>query len=317
MNNLEDDVVNIYQSKWNDFPAIVMENSLIRVVTVPQLGAKIVSLFDKTYQHEWLVPPMRMPKQTLYGANFVSQDMSGWDEMLPTIEACNWMGAHLPDHGEVWSIPWTLESAEEEVVVSVKGVAMPYRFSRSASFPATDRLQFHYSLTNTGQTDCSYLWAAHPQFIANSRTLISLPPEVTQMVNVMEGNKNPGRVGELSSWPKAMSAIEDSLYLDRVRPVENHSCLKLYVPPEQGISWAALSQDDLGCQLRLEWSNAELPYFGLWVDEGMYNAIPAVALEPSNGYYDSLERSIENQRIVILKPGENREWTVTLCFYRK
>jgi len=32
--------------------------------------------------------------------------------MMPTIVACEYEGKTLPDHGEVWSIPWRLESVE-------------------------------------------------------------------------------------------------------------------------------------------------------------------------------------------------------------
>ena len=169
-------------TNWHNFPAWILENDKIRVVIVPELGAKIVSLFDKVYSHEWLVPPMRPLKQTSYGADFVSQDMSGWDEMMPTIVACDWEGVHLPDHGEVWSIPWALESTVDALVLSVMGVAMPYRFTRTAALLEPNCLELRYSLTNTGKTACPYLWTAHPQFAANAQTRIILPPDVTQMV---------------------------------------------------------------------------------------------------------------------------------------
>jgi len=51
-------------------------------------------------------------KPVAYGAVFVDQDMSGWDEMFPTINACTYpapspyAGITLPDHGEVWVLPW-------------------------------------------------------------------------------------------------------------------------------------------------------------------------------------------------------------------
>jgi galactose mutarotase-like enzyme len=304
----------ILKTTWHNFPALTLETEVIRVIILPDLGAKIVSMFDKTCQHEWLVPPMRPLKQTSYGADFVSQDMSGWDEMLPTIVACDWEGAHLPDHGEVWSIPWTLENAKDAIVLSVIGVAMPYRFVRSTGLISPNCLELRYNLTNIGKTACPYLWTAHPQFAADPQTRISLPPEVTQMVNVVESDPNWGKAGELHPWPEAVAANGEVRRLDRVRQVEKHACLKFYVPPEQQVAWAALFHERLGCQLRLEWSPADIPYLGLWMDEGMYNAAPVAALEPSNGYYDSLERATRNQKVMVLESGESRDWTVTLHF---
>ncbi len=305
------------QTIWHGFPALKLENELIHTVIVPNLGAKIVSLFDKTFQHEWLAGPMLPLKQTSYGADFVSQDMSGWDEMMPTIVACDWEGVHLPDHGEVWSIPWLVDTAEndrEVLNLSVMGVAMPYRFSRSVAFSTPNCLQLGYNLTNTGKQTFPYLWTAHPQFVADPQTRIVLPPEIMKLVNVVDDDPDWGKSGSLCKWPESVSVNSQTLHLDRVRPVEKRACRKFYVPPEQAISWAALIHEGLGCQLRLDWSSADIPFLGLWVDEGRYNTVPVAAIEPSNGYYDSLERAARNNKVLVLEPGESRSWTLSLLF---
>jgi galactose mutarotase-like enzyme len=295
---------------WHDFPALTLENEAMRVVIVPELGAKIVSLYDKNHGREWLVPPIRPVKQTVYGSVFVDQDMSGWDEMLPTIIACTWEGAHLPDHGEVWSIPWNLESVDGGVTLSIDGMAVPYHFRRSAALVAPDILELRYSLKNTGQKDLSYLWAAHPQFAADTNTRIVFPPEVKQVVNVIEDDPVWGKADELYGWPEATSAAGHPWRLDRIRSLENHACRKFYTLPEQPVSWAALVDEKLGCQLRLDWPSEFAPYLGLWIDEGMFNTAPVAALEPANGYYDSLENSIAHQRVAVLEPGQETTWTI-------
>ncbi len=203
---------------WRTFSALSLESDLVRVVIVPELGAKIVSLFDKARQHEWLAPPMRPLKQTIYGADFVSQDMSGWDEMLPTIVACDYQGGSLPDHGEVWSIPWQVEQTTGAVSLSVAGVALRYRFTRSAALVAADCLELHYSLANTGSQPFHYLYAAHPQFNADEKTRLVLPPEVTQLINVIQDDPAWGDSGTLHNWPMAVDRRGQTWQLDRVRP---------------------------------------------------------------------------------------------------
>ena len=101
---------------WHDIAALVLENETIRTVVVPTMGAKIVSLLDKRTGTEWLAGPGERPfRPSAYGATFDQQDMSGWDEMFPTITACPYpapgayTGAPLPDHGEVWAVPWTTQ----------------------------------------------------------------------------------------------------------------------------------------------------------------------------------------------------------------
>lgn len=305
-------MIKIAEITWRTFSALSLESDLVRVVIVPELGAKIVSLFDKARQHEWLAPPMRPLKQTIYGADFVSQDMSGWDEMLPTIVACDYQGGSLPDHGEVWSIPWQVEQTTGAVSLSVAGVALRYRFTRSAALVAADCLELHYSLANTGSQPFHYLYAAHPQFNADEKTRLVLPPEVTQLINVIQDDPAWGDSGTLHNWPMAVDRRGQTWQLDRVRPPDNHTCRKFYVPPEQPVGWAGLVHEGKGCQLRMEWSPAELPYLGLWVDEGSYNSLPVAACEPSNAYYDSLVWAIENGRVPTLAPGQVHHWQIRL-----
>ncbi len=298
----------LLKTTWHNFAALALESEALQVVVVPDLGAKIVSLYDKVYRREWLVPPIRPVKQTAYGAIFVDQDMSGWDEMMPTITACEWEGAHLPDHGEVWSIPWKLESMEGGLTLSVQGRSFPYHFVRSATLVAPDTLKLRYSLTNTGQKELPFMWTAHPQFAVDEDTRIVFPADVTRVVNVIEDDPVWGKAGALVLWPEAISGTGQIWRLDRVRPVENHTCRKIYTLPQQPASWAALVDEHLGCQLRLQWPSDFAPYLGLWIDEGMYNTAPVAALEPSNGYYDSLERAVQNQMITWLKPGQEITW---------
>src|SRR5581483_1530299 len=122
----------IHKTTWHGFDAWELESEALRVVIVPELGAKIVSLFDKLAAYEWLVAPMRPPRAVEYGAIFVEQDMSGWDEMMPTIDACAYpvpgayANRYLPDHGEVWSLPWTRDESDDEVLsFSIKVVPCP------------------------------------------------------------------------------------------------------------------------------------------------------------------------------------------------
>jgi hypothetical protein len=171
---------------------------------------------------------------------------------------------------------------------------------------------------NTGQRAFSYLWAAHPQFWADSATRIVFPPEVEQVVNVIENDPVWGAAGCLVSWPIAIAASGAEWRLDTIRGVEHRACRKFYTAPnnpprkERGtFGWAALVDEQRGCQLRLEWPTDFAPYLGLWIDEGMYNTAPVAALEPSNGYYDSLERAIQNRRVPTLEPGQSANWAVS------
>ena len=55
------------KTTWHNFDALALESESLQVVIVPDLGAKIVSLYDKVHRREWLVPPIRTVKQTFMG----------------------------------------------------------------------------------------------------------------------------------------------------------------------------------------------------------------------------------------------------------
>lgn len=297
----------ISQTTWYSFAALALGSGEMRVVVVPGLGGKIVSLFDKFHQREWLVPPMRSPHRVEYGATFVEQDMSGWDEMVPTIVPCTVDGIAYPDHGEIWALPWRVERTAGEVALAVEGVAWPYSFSRSAALGSPNTLELSYILKNNAGKPFPCLWAAHPQFAATQSTRIVLPG-VTEVVNVIAHDPQWGAAGDRHPWPKAKGSDGRVWDLERVRPAESHACRKFYLPPEKPVSEAALVDLEKGCQLWMSWSSTELPYLGLWVDEGAYQTRPVAAPEPSDGYYDGLDRAIRNGRVSVLAPGEERRW---------
>lgn len=309
----------IYPTQWFSMPALVLETSALQVITVPAVGAKIVSLFDRIAGREWLLPPNKgFFRPVAYGAPFVEQDMSGWDEMFPTIDRCDYplegayLGAKLPDHGEVWSLAWAHdESTTDAIRLSVVGQALPYTLSRTIHVADERTVRLSYEVINTGTESFGALWAAHPQFAADETTRILLPASVTQVVSVQPTEELPV-IGQFYNWAEAKTHNGQSLRLDRIRSADTRKHRKVYLPPEQPVSWAGLQQGDDGAWLRLSWDANAVPYLGIWVDEGSFNPAPTAALEPSTGYYDSLTRAWQNQSIMILPPGVPYRWSLDL-----
>ena len=64
--------------------------------------------------------------------------------------------------------------------------------------------------------------------------------------------------------------------------------------------------------LRLACDPELVPFLGLWVDEGGFNACSTVALEPSTGFYDSLSRAWENQQVIQVPPGGTYRWYIDI-----
>lgn len=305
--------VSLYKSKFHGFSARTLESEQVRLVVVPEAGAKIVSLFDKVAGYEWLVTPAQSHPFRLfdYGTEYNSNQPGGWDEMFPTILACPypapgpWHGIELPDHGELWTLPWQEAGANDGAIrLSVAGRALPYRLTRTLSLVANEVL-FEYELENLGDQPLAYLWAAHPQFAAEPDARILLPGEVSEVINVLPLEWGPewGPAGTRNPWP-----AKEALRQDVVAAPTRGGGRKFYVPPEEPIAWAGLALPDGRSRLIMEWDAAALPYCGVWIDEGYLNKVSAVAIEPTTAYYDNLAPAWANGQVAVVAAGGRASW---------
>jgi hypothetical protein len=308
------------RTTWRGVEAVALESESLRVVIVPEMGAKIVSLLDRRNGVEWLVGPgERTFRPAVYGASFEQQDMSGWDEMFPTISACPYpgpgdeAGVALPDHGEVWALPWTINDiADRNLELAVEGRALPYRLARRLALAEPTTLRFDYHLANLGKDLMPYIWAAHPQFACGLDAEVVLPPHVNQVCNVLPESWGWGAPGTVYTWPEVTGAEGTAVHLGRIGPPSLQRARKFYLLPDQPAAWVTLVHRPAGEWLRMTWDSCQIPYFGLWVDEGALNAESVAAPEPSTGFYDSLALAWEQRHVARLAAGEDVQWTLTV-----
>ncbi|CAM4324569.1 galactose mutarotase-like enzyme [Paenibacillus endophyticus] len=288
----------IVDASYKGFPSIVMENGFVRLELVPELGAKLVSMVYKPTGKEWLLDSGSRPLlPPVYGSSFANGDMSGWDECFPTINSCvTESGATLPDHGEAWSLPWSYRRSGTSVLCTVKGVMLPFLFSREVTFMENGTIRLSYEVRNEGERPQPFLWAAHPQFAIEEPTEIVLPSGMQQLLCVYGGMRH--------DTGQSYAFTGESL----LRPDITGDGRKFYYPGQAPEGWAALHGQASGNYLRLRWPLEQVPYFGVWIDEGMFNDRSVCALEPGIGYYDALDAAVQNGTARTLMPAEAYSW---------
>lgn len=278
---------------WHGEPAVEIVSGAASLLVSPSRGGKIVSLRDQAGR-EWLAQPAAgtgLPAPALPGAVFTEAEMCGWDECAPSIVACAVEGVELPDHGELWTRRWWVREDE----TGVDAPSFGYRFSRRIE-PIPGGFAFHYEVRAT-ERPFPFLWAAHPQFLA--------PPGSRVVVDAGD------LVWDVVAEPAVQLRWEPGLAsLDTLPP---GGCRKFYLPPERAVSTAELQLAD-GDRLRLRWDERVLPYLGVWFDAGRHSRENVVALEPSTGFYDSLERAVGFGRVSIVHPGAPLAWTLEVAF---
>ncbi|ASA20762.1 hypothetical protein [Paenibacillus donghaensis] len=297
-------VTDITKGTYKGFKSIVMESEQIRLETVPEIGGKLVSILYKPAGKEWMLDsgdrPMLQPE---YGSTFSDWDMSGWDECFPTINSCSSgidRSVILPDHGELWSLPWDCRIGGDSMVSSVRSPRLPYQFTREISFPSADRIRLDYRADNLSDQPIPFLWVPHPQFAITEPTRILLPEFMEDMQCVYEGNSLKG--GESYDWDE-VSLISSEVTGDG---------RKFYYRYQVPVGCSGLYEEKSGNFLILSVPADKVPYLGVWVDEGMFNDRVTCALEPSIGYYDSLEIAVGNGTAQVIAAQSSFSWHLEL-----
>lgn len=313
---------NIYSGTFANQEAFFIENDLVKATVLPRLGAKIASLVYKPQDFEVFFRPTSgaysLPQ---YGADFAEFDTSGADEMFPTIDACDYPDPGsppiaCPDHGELWSIPWqaAIDTQGDALATETTGVALNYRFQRTLTL-SENCLRFDYALKNTGTRSLLGFWAFHGLVACDEHTRITLPKarqtRTCQVLNVKEDDRL-GPAGGVFDFPEHQ--LPDGVVdLGGIRPVSKTQTRKYYVngPVAQGQCSMTLNRRRL--EYRVAFPEDKVPYLGLWIDEGGFKNEYNCALEPAEGFYDSLKLAHQNQSITPLSAGETRTWWMEIA----
>lgn len=275
---------------YKGLDAIKAENEYISLVILPKLGAKIASIVYKKQNFEVLAQPT-LNTYTLakYGDSFEKYDTSGIDEMYPTIDECieeyNGCNIKMPDHGELWSIPWYVEVFEDEIICKVSGVNFKYEFTRSIKIDK-NTIKLNYSLKNTGDYQLYGLWAFHGLVACDEESRIILDEE--SIINVHKSSVY-GEVGKIHTFPETIDINGKRVRVDKISPKSIKKTEKFYVNGEVKKGEAALTLNKNRLLYRLEFPKDIIKYLGVWINEGGFKDEYNCALEPSSAFYDSVE----------------------------
>jgi hypothetical protein len=107
--------------KYRELKTVILENERIRAVILPELGTKLWQITYKPAGRDLLwhhprIPPRIVPLHSVYDDVF----FGGWDELYPNDMPEPLGGEPLPDHGEIWALPWEFELLRSGTVSSIE-----------------------------------------------------------------------------------------------------------------------------------------------------------------------------------------------------
>lgn len=263
---------------------------------LPEYGGRISSLkFDDSA--DWITQPKAPSVQRFVGDNFIRPEISGWDEMVPTTHACQSLDEQhtLPDHGEIWSRPWKVESVSQtSATLSIKLTTRTLEFWRKVSLGHSG-INIQYRISNTGPFDVPAFWSGHPLFCAKDVTEVTIFPD-TELIQT-----------------SSTSQVIKQTFLPQDLPAT--TSVEYWCKPDDAIEKITLKRKS-GESLSLSWKHSEIPYFGIFIDNAEYSKEMVIAPEPAIAYRVT-ERAAESaNRIPILTPMQSLTWGLQLKLER-
>jgi hypothetical protein len=273
------------------FEVYVLNNEEIELAVVPELGAKIISVKNLRTGREWMWHPPGGPKlfANRPGDDFSQSPLVGADECLPTVAPCVWQGRTLPDHGEVWSESWEVDSAAwagGRLKTSVRLKISPFEFERTVGLHE-DEIHLGYRLNNLSAQAEAFIWAFHPLLSSQAGDQLELPASTRALLN---------GAGWVDAAPLTIP--------------ENNSAKVFAQPVVEGL--AGIRNRLTGDRLEFVWNPAENDTLGLWLTRGGWHGHHHFAIEPANGDNDTLALAAGRNRCGIVPASDSVSWQIRL-----
>ena len=271
---------------YRGLKTVVLENRLLRVVILPEAGAKLWQITYKPLDAALLWNNPRVPPESLaINARYDDVWSGGWDELFPNDEAGLIDGEAYPDHGEVWTGRW---SAEPFSTAGEVGVHLRYTTPISAiAIEKTVSLrrdsatiEFRHRLRNLGTAAFPFLWKLHPAMAVTPQHRLEFP--------AMTVNLEPAFPGTLAGAPASFAwpyAEIGGRRIDlRLIPPASLRQLVFFYGSELQAGWCGLTDTAKRLACGLVFDRTVFPSCWLFASFGGWRNHEVAVLEPCTGY---------------------------------
>lgn len=290
--------------KYRDMQAVILENEFLRIIILPELGAKLWQItykpkdFDFLWQHPRL-KPSRVPKNAVYDDHF----FGGWDELFPNDIPEILAGEQMPDHGELWTMSWNYEVGGDTVHLWAETDASCCRLDKWITLREGEaQIRFHHKITNLGQKDLPYLWKLHAAMRIDEHATVNMGAR-----NVFIDEFGPTRIrrgGFTYRWPSA-----EGHDMRRIPP-RTAMVNEFQFATEMDAGWCAVTHSNDRVGFGLLFDLAVFPSCWTFASYGNWRNVNTLIMEPCTGYPISVQEGVSQGTHKVLRAGESIETTV-------
>jgi galactose mutarotase-like enzyme len=312
---------------------LVMENDSLRVVILLDKGSDIITFehkptgIDALWKAPWgdiLSPGDQITSRPRAEGNFSDYHEGGWQECFPNGgRVCEYRGAELGLHGEVFGLPWEcriVEDGRDQVAaeLAVRTRRTPFLLRKTLRMErGSASLEISETVTNEGRHPMEFMWGHHPAFgepLLSGETVVTTGARTARLHPgddpesrfagdvVAEPSSVPGRSGEpidILRIPAPGDVASDMFYLTDM---------------EEG--FYALTNTRLGLGFGMEFDPEVFPCLWYWIACNAPGGAPfhgrsyTVALEPFTSWPAILTNAIANGTQRELAPGASLSTTL-------
>lgn len=286
----------IYEDKHLNKDVYVLENEKLLVKVLKDFGGKVVSIYNKELDFELLFQPTKKEyKNPSLGDSFEDYDTSGIDEMLPTIDACYYPNSYekMNDHGDIWTQKWDYKIKENNLLTSVRCDSLKLDLEREISLEDS-KIIFNYKLRNLTKQDHFYLWAFHGLMNFDDSIEFDFGNK-GEIINVKDDNIYNFDYSKLGEYPDGKSF---KFYFKNELKNEDEN-IKIYYKKQNVF-------------VNMNFDTEINKYLGIWINKGGFKGEYNFAIEPSSGYYDSLERAYKNKKFSKIDSKDEKNWHLSI-----
>ena len=296
---------------YRGLEAVTLTNDRLRVVLLPALGGRVweITHLASGRQLLWHNPRLA-PAPVNFGAGYDDNFLGGWDELFPNDVAEELAGEPYPDHGEVWSVPWSWEvmpgpdAAVRLAVTTRISNCTVVRTVRLA--PGSDAVDVELSLTNGSGAQLPMLHKQHLAVGLLPGSRIDLPRGTAELGDF--GRPRAGVPGQVFDWPDC-DGVDYA-----AAPAEDGAVSELLFVSGLDDGWCACTGPD-GTGIGLVFDRATYPSVWTFASWGGWRNHRVAVLEPCTGTGLSVAEGFAAGRHRSLAVGETITTTLSAVVY--